>query len=142
VQSAMPKIWGGGGHSWLLPTSPIIYDHMPALAVIDRAAFIPSLFAGWCPIEVAPRNQGLTSMLRGALTPTQLAVRASREEAPSESESAESDVLGEAACCFNWPETYDVVLWIDFGNPPDVLPPHLELLGSGSFFHIYRIAGR
>ena len=140
VQSAMPKDWGGARHSWLLPTSPVVYDHMPALAVIDRAAFIPSLFAGWCPIEVAPRNRGLASMLRGALTPAQLAARASRDAAPSE--SAEGDVLGEAACCFNWPETYDVVLWIDFGHPPDVLPPHLEPLGSGSFFHIYRIAGR
>ena len=141
VQSPMPKDWGGASrHSWLPPTPPNVYGHLVALAVIDRAAFIPSLFTGWFPIEPAPRNRGLTSMPGGTLTPAQLAARASRDAAPPE--SAERDVFGEAPCCFNWPETYDVVLWMDFGHPPDVLPPHLELLGSGSFFHIYRIAGR
>jgi hypothetical protein len=136
VESAMPEDWGRGSrHSWLFRRSPMIYDHLAALAVIDRAAFTPSLFTGWVPIEPVPRNRDLPRILGGTLTPAQLASRASRDAAPGP-----SDALGETPCCFNWPETYDVVLWIDFGQPPDALLPQLEPLSSGSFFHIYRIA--
>jgi hypothetical protein len=139
VQSAMPKDWGNASrHSWLLPTSTTTYDHLAALAVIDRAAFIPLLFTGWVAIDPAPRNRDLASMLGGTLTPAQLVARASRDVAtPGPNDR---DVLGQMPCCFDWPEIYDVVLWIDFGHPPDVLLPQLEPLSSGSFFHIYRIA--
>lgn len=112
------------------------YWHMPALAVIDRDAFIVPLFTGWYPVEPSPRNAGLPRMLEGILTPDQLVERASPSTA---SPSLERNVLGETPCCFDWPRTFDFVLWIDFGQAPPVLLPQLLPWASGSFFHIYRV---
>ena len=39
----------------------------------------------------------------------------------------------------NWPETFDYVLWIDFGRALKSQIKELQLLTTGSFFGIYRV---
>ena len=46
---------------------------------------------------------------------------------------------GEIAYWIDWPRTFDIALWIDFGDPPADLPAPLRLLHAGSFFRLYRI---
>jgi hypothetical protein len=128
-----------GVSTMLALRSPISLLHIAALAVIDRDVFIPSLFTGWTPIAPSGRNAGMSRTLGGVLSPAQLLERSS----PLASEAAESELrpnaLGEPPCCYDWPKTFDYVLWVDFGEVPKVIPDQLELSASGSFFHIYRV---
>ena len=113
------------------------YWHLPTLAVIDRNAFVPSLFTGWYPIEPSARNIGMARIMFSSLSPQELAERA--HTPPDSASLFERDPLGEPPCCLDWSEIYDFVLWIDLGKPPRTLLPELQPWTSGSFFHIYRI---
>jgi hypothetical protein len=110
---------------------------MPSLAVIDRAAFVPCLFAGWKTLEVAPRNRQITQLGGwGPITPEQL-----MERGPEQTETLRDDfdLLVEPPYWRNWPEIFDYVLWIDFGQAPKPEMKELQLLTTGSFFDIYRV---
>ncbi len=115
------------------------YTHFGALAVLDRGAFFPPLFTGWTPIEPSPRNAGLSRILGGLLTPEELYERADGASYLARHPDVLIDQLGEPICCVAWPAHFDFVLWIDFGQPPNNLPPMLQPWASGSYFHIYRI---
>jgi branched-subunit amino acid transport protein AzlD len=117
--------------------SPKAFSHLVALAVIDRGAFIPSLFFDWYPIKPTDRNAGLARIMGGLLSPWELTVLSHASVA--EAGRFPRNVLGEPPCCINWPSQYDFVVWIDFGHPPHPLPEHLRNWSGGSFFHIYRV---
>lgn len=139
VQSPLPedRYRQGWASRVLGRPSPTNYLHLPALAVIDRGAFVTSLFTGWYVVDASPRNAGMPRILDATLTPEQLVERA---RAPSpQAAPADLDVLGEPPCCVDWPRTFDFVLWVDFGQAPPNLFPILKPWASGSFFHIYRI---
>ncbi len=57
VQAPIPqdKLYLPGTPEFLAKLQPHSFVHMPSLAVIDRAAFVPCLFAGWKTLEVAPK---------------------------------------------------------------------------------------
>lgn len=114
------------------------YWHLPALAVIDRSAFIPYLFTGWTPVQPHPRNAGLFQTQSTPLTPEELneSVASNRPEAYW----ATPNFLGEVPYWREWPKTFDYVLSIDFGHPPDKPLDILRPVSKGSFFRIYRIA--
>jgi hypothetical protein len=116
---------------------PMSYMHLPTLAVIDRGAFVTSLFTGWTPAEPSERNRGMSRILGGILTPDELLARADSQVSPGDYHWI--DQLGEPPCCLDWPQHFDFALWIDFGHPPPTLPQALRPWASGSFFHIYRI---
>jgi len=40
----------------------------------------------------------------------------------------------------NWTQTFDYLLWMDFGNARQPRPGRLQLVASGSFFEINKIA--
>jgi hypothetical protein len=98
---------------------------MPCLAVIDRAAFVPCLFAGRKTLVVAPRNRQITqSGGWGPITPEQL-----MENDPERTEALREDFdlfNVERPYWRDWPETFDCVLWIDFGRAPkpETKDPH------------------
>jgi len=117
--------------------SPSNYYHLALLAVLDRGAFVPSLFTGWYPVEPAARNARMSHILDAILTPAELIERADPHH--TQVTPAGDDVLGESPCCFDWPQSFDFVLWIDFGRPPQTLPAALRPFVGREFFHIYRV---
>lgn len=139
VQSPMPADERrlSGVSPMLATQAPMTYWHWPALAVIDRGAFVPALFTGWYPVEASARNAGLSRILGAVLTPEELVARAHADPRAS---PMERNVLGETICCLDWPQTFDFVLWIDFGQAPQTLLPELVPWASGRFFHIYRVS--
>ncbi len=122
----------------LAKLQPHSFVHMPSLAVIDRAVFVPCLFTGWKTLEVTPRDSQITQFGGwGPITPEQL-----MESDPRQTESLRDDFdlfNVEPPYWRNWPETFDYVLWIDFGRAPKPEIKELQLLTTGSFFGIYRV---
>lgn len=111
--------------------------HLDALAVMDRGAFVPSLFTVWSPIRPAPRDAGMSRIVGGLLSPGELAQFS--KPTGQQFRVLPRNPLGELPCCLDWPRLYDFVIWIDFGRPPASVPKHLMRWAGGSFFHIYRI---
>jgi len=113
------------------------YNHMAALAVVDRGAFIPNLFTGWTQILPAARNAGLAISQDDPISPEQLRHGAlpvaHRPPLP-----VTTNRLDEAPYWLDWPGKFEFVLWIDFGTAEDV-PPVLTEVAKGSFFRIYRV---
>jgi hypothetical protein len=118
---------------------PMTFWHMPALAVIDRAAFVPYLFfTGWTPLRPNPRNDGLYQPHGRPLLPDELVASAAADWRPSAPDWP--DMLGEMPYWVGWKEKFDFVLRIDFGgHTPAPLPAILQPWASGSFFQIYRV---
>jgi hypothetical protein len=110
---------------------------MAALAVIDRSAFIPSLFTGSNPVRPAPRNTGLFHTQTMPLAPEALALSMTPEQ--MRALDLQPNFLGERPFWGNWPEHFDFVLWLDFGQTPtpDLAP--LRLAASGRVFRLYRV---
>jgi hypothetical protein len=122
----------------LADLQPVLFVHMPSLAVIDRAVFVPCLFTGWKTLAVAPGNREISET--GGLvpiTPEELIEVVHPEQAPTR--HSEPDLLMEPPYWRNWPATFDYVLWIDFSGTPKSELKELKLLTTGSFFSIYRV---
>jgi hypothetical protein len=113
------------------------FMHMAALAVIDRSAFLPYLFTGWCPIDATPRNKAIARAVAVPVRPGELIKSADPEQAGTLDTGP--NFLGERPYWRDWPETFDFVLWIDFGGARKPKLKQLLPLVSGSFFDIYRV---
>ncbi|HKX07161.1 MAG TPA: hypothetical protein VJN67_03175 [Stellaceae bacterium] len=128
----------GGVPSFIAERWDESFPQLPALAVIDRAAFIPYLFTGWTSVAAAPRNAGLSQTQAVPLTSE--ALRRSARVEPGDPAYERPDFLGERPYWGNWPQHFDFVLWIGFGSikAPDSVA--LQPLAEGSYFRIYRVA--
>jgi hypothetical protein len=115
------------------------FSNMGALAVIDRAAFIPNLFLTWTPVSPTARNAGLFETHTPPLAPTPEMLLDGATSPPNEPLSQIADRANERRYWHDWPKHFDFVLWIDFGRPPLSPIDHLELCATGSFFRIYRV---
>jgi hypothetical protein len=107
------------------------------LAVIDRAVFIPYLFTGWTPVEPTARNRGLSVSQGLPITPELLVASGDPEQAKNLYTGP--GLADELPYWPDWPQHFDYVLWVDFGSVPTSIPSNLESVGSGSFFHFYRV---
>jgi hypothetical protein len=118
-----------------------LFHHMPSLAVIDRAAFLPSVFTGWKTLEVTPQNRQI-SQLGGwdPITPELLMESVAPEQAHTPDDVSSSvNLLIEPPYWRNWVQTFDFVLWIEFGGVPTPKLRNLQPVANGSFFEIYRV---
>jgi hypothetical protein len=115
---------------------PMMFWHMPMLAIIDRSAFVPYFFASWTPVRFNARNAALFQTQGRLLTPSELVESAAPEWHPSRPDWP--DRLGEMPYWLNWPKKFDYVLSIDFSRTAIPLA-NLQPWASGSFFEIYRI---
>jgi hypothetical protein len=106
------------------------------LAAIDRAVFLPYIFTGWTTADAAPRNAAISQPAGGPMTPAELAQTADRETANSL--VAIPNMLGQIPYWRNWTQTFDYLLWMDFGNARQPRPDRLQLVGSGSFSRFIR----
>jgi hypothetical protein len=108
------------------------FDHLPALAIIDRSAFIPYLFSGWTTVAPAPRNTGLFVATGGPLTPQQFATGATIQQ---------RDIYGEQAYWRDWPRHFDFLLWFDFGAATRLKSDvPLTVAARDADFALYRVA--
>lgn len=111
----------------LLHRPASIYDHLVTLAVIERDAYVPSLFMNaMMTVTAAPARRntavsspiGLHRLIERALgTPDDIGM---------------INYLGDS------PRHYDYEVEFGFGAPP-ALSPQLEPVASGTFFNFYRI---
>ncbi len=113
------------------------YWHMPVLAVIDRSAFVPTMFTDPAkqPVRAAPARETMDTYF-GAPIELPLLV---------DSATGGNDVAGGVGMqpyWEDWPSRYDYVVITHFGEKGNPLPELLVPVQEGSFFDIYRIATR
>jgi len=120
-----------------VPRGPLFgWVHMPALAVIERDAFLPNLHkqpmmtvqATPATIRISPR-EGLPPT--GEMLWFGAQIRVAPWQLPV-------DERGQVAYWIDWPHQFDVAMALDFGSRA-ALPPALRLLHRGSFFSLYRV---
>jgi hypothetical protein len=125
-----------GGNTGREEVSASTYWHMPLTAVIDRDAFVPTLFSGLSTVHIQPAYR-LASTPNGLpVTPAQLWQGFRHEE------EAGRDIgngLGARLYHFGWPAKFDFVLVQRFGRDPGPLPPNLDLLVHEADMDLYRI---
>jgi hypothetical protein len=120
----------------LATVQPVVFWQLGALAVIDRSAFFPYLFTDATPLDVAPRNRAVSGWGM-PVTPEDLAKSA--DPALANSFDDLHDLYGQRMYWRNWPQSFDYVLWIDFGGMPEPRFTQLRPLAAGSVFKIYQI---
>ncbi|MDH5798165.1 MAG: hypothetical protein OEZ19_06340 [Paracoccaceae bacterium] len=112
------------------------YWHMPVLAVIDRSAFVPTLFTDPTKQPVrAARSREIMDSYFGA--PIELALLVDAATGGN----AVAGGIGMQPYWEDWPSRYDYVLITHFGAKGNPLPEILTPVQEGSFFDIYQVAG-
>ena len=113
-----------------------LYWHLPVLAVLDRAAFVPTLFTdpGKQPVRASERRAFLDTNF-GA--PIEYALLVDAAYGIGDVQGG----IGMSPFWTDWPEHYDYVLTVHFGDAENPLPDLLVPAHEGSYFTIYRIAG-
>jgi hypothetical protein len=118
----------------------LLYWHVPALTVVERSVYLPTLFTGpQQPLRAAPANERIDTPAGRAVTLPQLMEGAD----PIRSRKLVNmvDRLGNKAYWAFWPENFDYLLLLDFGEPRNPFPGLLEPLHKGTYFTIYAVKG-
>lgn len=116
------------------------YVHISALAVIERSAFVPTLFTISGPVHARERNRGLNAP-SGVPLPAPLLLPAA--------DAAEAGKLGQLVgdkgmpyFWAAWPRHFDHVVWLHYGAGAAGVPEgYLVPVSEGSFFTLYRVTG-
>lgn len=103
------------------------YWHMPALAVIERAAFYPQMFVHMQPLRLSPGYQDLSQAQQRPAFP--------RELSPETTGDAPWPRLIGA----EWRRRFDVLFWLHPGTRPGPVPEGLRVAARGSFFTVFAI---
>lgn len=119
--------------------SRALFFHVPTLALLERPVFVPTLFTakGKQVLSVRPPNDLRDVPHSKPMTPATMAFARlpdSRRELLRKRHPSEH--FHRFA---GWPEHFDYVVMLDFGNPLDLLPEILTPVWRGSYFTIYRI---
>jgi hypothetical protein len=113
------------------------YRHMPALAVIERDAFLPILFKlPMMSVAAAPRMKAIDSPHGRPIVLKELIAGA--DPVKGQAMLGTLDSLGVRNYWGGWPQNYDYAIELSFGAKPVPLP-QLQLLKSGQVFNIYRV---
>jgi hypothetical protein len=111
--------------------------HVPLLAVIERDAYTPTFFA----IHNVSENYGNldVSMSGGEFACRDFLVASVDDRFSRQTErSIARDTGGHVYWAF-WPRRYDVVYYAHEGRVENPVPSHLESIGKGSYFQLFRI---
>jgi hypothetical protein len=121
-----------------LPRGPLyVYTHMPALAVIERDAYLPFLFKNpMDPVGAAPALKAIDVPHGMPITLAQLIEGADPVKGPAMLGTVDGLVFRNY--WGDWPQHYDYAVELSFGAKP-TLPSQLKLLASGPIFNIYQI---
>jgi hypothetical protein len=127
------NVAGHGTGQERVPVSTIW--HMPLVAVIDRDAYVPTLFNGLTTIRIRPDFRFSSTPNGLPVTPAQLweglAVNVPTTDI-GDGEGARLYWLG-------WPKMFDYVLVQRFGADPGKLPPNLHLLSEAGDMDLYQV---
>jgi hypothetical protein len=115
----------------------LLFYHMPALAVIERSAFIPNLFTGWTTIDLAARHLPYAQLIALPMTPRELVDSADPQKRAALINRV--NTIGERPFWHDWPTDFDYVFWMSFQGTPRPALANLEEVARGSYFSIYRI---
>ena len=112
------------------------YWHMPVMAVVDRSAFVPTMFTDPAkqPVRAAPARLAMDTEF-GA--PIELALLLDSARGGE----AVAGGVGMKPFWRDWPQRYDYVVITHFGARGNPLPDLLAPVHAGSFFDIYRVSG-
>jgi hypothetical protein len=114
------------------------YRHLPLLTVIERDAFMPSLFKEpMMSVQAAPALRDIDTPTGAPIELSQLIAGADPVAGPRMRGAV--DQFGVRNYWGGWPDTFDYAVELSFGAHPN-LPPQLRLVRSGGVFNIYRIA--
>jgi MFS family permease len=134
-----------------VPPVPSLYPyrHFAAFAVIDRDVFLPHLFSAATPLRfVSPGGRWNTDQLAVIRNPkwhpADPAFAAtdmrSQLQARAVTRAIQEFDLGTSSIDWtDWPERFDFLIAIDYGQAENPVPALLTELHRGSFFTIYRI---
>jgi hypothetical protein len=111
--------------------------HLAALAVIERAVFLPNLFTGHVGIDAAPAVQHLDTP--NGIPLTRAILRESVHTQTSRFQLGHHFNRYMWAYWPGWPDHYDYVVSIRFDNRDNLDPDRLLRVGGGTFFDIYRV---
>lgn len=114
-----------------------LYWHLPVLAVLDRSAFVPTMFTDPAkqPVRAAPARVAMDTDF-GAPIKIDLLVDSARGG------NMVAGGLGMKPFWRDWPRRYDYVVITHFGTPENPLPDLLTLEHEGSYFSIYRVLNK
>jgi hypothetical protein len=114
----------------------MMFWHLPALAVIDRNAFLPYLFTFTTPILFTPHNSAVREMYGRLLLPSELIESAAGRPLPAPVWPYRAP---DSPRWIDWAKEFDFVVWLDFAQSRGPVPENLAPWAGGSFFEIYRI---
>jgi hypothetical protein len=114
-----------------------LYDHLPALAIIERDAYLPYLFKHpMMPVKGSPARRATDTPVGQPITLSALIEGA--DPAHGAQFLGTPVTMGIHNYWGGWPDHYDYAIEFSFGARP-ALPKQLDLVKSGTFFNIYRI---
>jgi len=120
------------------PGPPIVYSHLPALAIIERDVFLPTLFKNpMMPVQAAAATREIDSAGGDPIELPELLDGADPVKGPAH--LGKFNTLGNRDYWGGWQTHFDDAIELSFGAHP-ALPPELRRTVTGTFFNIYRIA--
>lgn len=113
------------------------YWHIGSLSVIDRAAFLPSLFTGHTQLSAAPATAKIDTPVTSPLTRRML----KNSTGDTHGNRRLGDQVNRFLKAFwvGWPKHFDYVIVVRYDNSANPAPKFLRPVATGSFFDIYRI---
>jgi len=114
--------------------------HAPLLAVIDREAFVPTLFTGLSTVEPS-RAMRASATPNGAPYPDLAQLVAGYQKLDDPNSDIPSG-FGGRVYWLGWERKFDYVLVLHYGRRPNALPGHLRLVDSSEVADLYEISGR
>lgn len=119
------------------PQYPMQFWHVASLAVIERSAFVPTLFTGHTAVDVAPALKPFDTPVGTPVSPKMLAAGA--DPATSSIPLGYRFERYVRAYWIGWPETFDYLFIIHFAQRGVDDPKRLRRLVAGSYFDIDEI---
>ena len=117
-----------------------ITEHAPLLAIIDRDAFVPTLFTGLGTVKPTYELRA-SSTQNGFPYPTLDQFVDGYNNITNSTEDIPSGIGGRVYW-LGWERKFDYVLVMHYGNRPRTLPKILRLVASSEVADLYAIAGR
>ena len=119
------------------PLYPKQHWHLPALAVIERSVFLPTLFTGHTTIAPAPALRPIDTPVGDPISPRLLAMGADPALSPVPLGFHLEHYM--RAYWIGWPRHFDYLLLIQFGQREALDADRLVPVAHGGMFDIFRI---
>jgi hypothetical protein len=121
----------------LRPGARTVSWHAPLVAVIDRDAFVPTLFGGILEVKPLPAMRRSTSP-NGWRYPTLAAVMAGYGQRDDPTVDL-GDGFGGRIYWIGWEEKFDYVMIEHYGRRPTTVPAMLQPVATSEVVDLYRI---